>query len=314
MEKAMVFGIIMVALLAANRVQADVCEIINGSFEDDGWINDITVKEPNGWDVNVPAGEFLGYVHRDWPTEGIYNLTLYTDYYNTFEVNDMATVSQGLNLTDVNEIIFDLKLQTDSLTWDPSKVRAIVLIDDDIVWNSNNLSSGVYYNRIYTVEDKYRDGNLHKFALGIKVKVAGRLWRTYYTHWDFIECTGFCGGGGLLAGDFDRNCFVDINDLKSMAEVWLDELALDDRHNLFHDDDIIESSGGIVSFLDFAVFADSWDGDLADLQWLVEKWLQQVGLDDEHNLFKGDDVQAGGIINFFDFAIFADNWLASSYE
>jgi hypothetical protein len=198
--------------------------------------------------------------------------------------------------------------------WNSDKISSIVLIDDDVVWSSGNLSSGEYYDRVYTVEDKYRDGNLHQFALGIRVKVAGKLWQRYFAYWDNIECTGFCGGGGLLAGDFNRDCFVDINDLKMMADVWLDEPAPDDRHNLFHGDDIIESDGGIISFLDFAVFADSWDGDIAGLQGLVEKWLQPVEIDDQYNLYKGNDAQPRGIINFFDFAVFADNWLESSYE
>jgi len=313
MKKIIVIGITMVALLGANQAQAEGCEIVNGSFEDDGWVDFPPAPgEPNGWDVSVPSGEFYGYIHRDWPTEGTYNLTLYTNYFNTFDVNDTARVSQELNLKDTNEIIFDLRLDTDSSVWDPSKAIAVVLIDGEMVWDSNELGSGEYLNRVYAVEDKYRDGAPHILSFGIRVKVAERLWRSYYTDWDYIECTEFCGGGGLLAGDFNQDCYVDTNDLKLMVDVWLDEPATYDRHNLFHDDDV-EGDGGIISFRDFAVLAGNWDGDWADLKSSISDiWLQPVGLEDENNLFHGDDVQPSGIINFLDFAVFAENWLQSS--
>ena len=316
MRVAIVILITMVMmLLAANQVQAEGCRIVNGSFEDDGWVNFPPAPgEPNGWDVNVPSGEFYGYIHRDWPTEGTYNLTLSTNYFNTFDVNDTAMVYQELDLTDANEIIFDLRLDTDSSVWDPSKTIAIVLIDDEVVWDSNELSTGEYFNRVYAVEDKYRDGAAHTLSFGIRVKVAERLWRTYYTDWDYIECTEFCGGGGLLAGDFNRDCFVDMNDLKLMTDGWLGEPATDDRGNLFHGDDM-EGDGGIISFRDFAILAGNWDGDWADLKSSISDiWLNPVGLDDENNLFHGDDVQPSGIINFSDFAVLAENWLNSSYE
>jgi hypothetical protein len=257
MKNAIVTGIIMLTLLAVNRVQAESCHIVNGSFEYDGYIADITVKEPNGWDVNMLASEFKGHVYNDWVTDANWNLTLYTNYFHTFKVNDIATVYQQINLTDANEIIFDVNLATDSLKWDPNKVHALVLIDGETVWDSNNLSSGAYYDRVYTVEDKYRDGITHKLSFGIRVKVAGRLWRTYYTNWDHIECTEFCGGGGLLAGDFNHDCYVDYNDLKLFAESWLSEVEKYDRYNLFKGDDA-NDTGGTVTFRDFAIFGLNW--------------------------------------------------------
>jgi len=308
-------GITMVVLLAANLVQAEGCEIVNGSFEDDGIIADITAGEPNGWDVNVPAGKFVGYVRRDWPTEGGFNLTLYAESFASFNPNDMVIVLQDVNLTDANEVIFDIRMKLLSgMAWDPEKASAIVLIDDEVVWDSNELSSGEYLNQVYAVENKYRDGMPHTLSFGMRVNASGYLWQRYITDWDYIECTEFCGGGGLLAGDFNRDCFVDTNDLKLMADVWLDEPAVYDRGNLFHGDDV-EGDGGIVSFGDFAVLAGNWDGDWDGLRTsITDIWLNPVGLDDENNLFHGDDVQPSGIINFLDFAVFAENWLGSSYE
>lgn len=234
------------------------CEcFVNGSFEDDGYIANITVQEPNGWDVNLPASAFKGRVYNEWVTDANWNLTIYTDYFHSFEVNEMAMVSQELYLTDTNEVIFDVNLATDVLDWDPNKARAVVLVDGEAAWDSNDLSSGEYYDEVYTVEDKYRDGAPHTVSFGMRVKVAERLWQTYYTHWDYIECTEFCGGGGLLAGDFNHDCYVDYKDLKLFAESWLSEVEKYDRYNLFKGDDGAED-GGTVTFRDFAVLGLNW--------------------------------------------------------
>lgn len=312
-KKVVVIGATMIVLLAADWALADVCEIVNGSFEDDGWISDITVEEPNGWDVNVLADKFEGYVYMDWVTHGTYSLTLHSKR-RTFAAGDMATVSQEVYLTDVNEIIFDLKLETDLSEWDPNDptCAAVLLIDDYPVWESNDLEpneSGEYPNRTYTVEEEYRDAALHKLSLGIRIKVdvTETLWNRYYTYWDFIEFNLHCGGFGFLSEDINRDCYVDMNDLQMLAEVWLDAVDANDKCDLFQGD---VYPYGIINFPDFAVFADIWDGNVPDLETFVEVWLNEVDRDHEWNLFHEDK----GIINFRDFGVLADKWLASSYE
>ncbi len=264
-RKQAVVGVAIVMLLAANQVRAEECGIVNGSFEDDTWITDITVEgeEPNGWDVNVPAGKFGGYVKQDWPTDGAFNLTLYSQQWKTFDVNDMTTVSQQVNLTGIDEVIFDVNLVTypEIRLWDPDKCTAVVLIDGSVVWESNSVGTdvrGEYFDQAYTVEGKYKDSQPHLLSFGIRVDVAEKLNTSYITHWDYIECAVYCGGGGLLAGDFNRDCFVDANDLKSLAEVWLGTVEPNDKYNLFHGDD--SPDYGTINFLDFAIFADTWLG------------------------------------------------------
>lgn len=299
MKTTTVIGVTMVVLLAGNLAQADICRIVNGGFEiDKRPIDPIEPGEPNGWDVDVPAGKFSGYVKTEWVTDGgMFNLTLYSQDYATFEAGDIATVFQQMYLTDVNEITFDLKLETYYGTpWDPNKCTAVLLIDEDVVWESNSVGSDVrddYYDQTYAVEDKYRDESLHKFSLGLRVNVGETLTDYYKTQWDSVTCSVYCEGGGLLAGDFNRDCYVDINDLKLVSDVWLGEVEPDDRRNLFKGDDF----EGVINFIDFAVFANNWDGNMAELGEFAEKWL---------------DVEPNGIINFFDYAIFADNWLDSS--
>jgi hypothetical protein len=226
----------------------------------------------------------------------------------------MATVSQWIYLADANQIKFDVRLELSS-AWDPNISTAVLLIDDEVVWESNSVGAdvrGEYLNQIYTVEDKYRDEGLHKLSLGIRVNAGQMLFRRYFTHWDSIECKLFCNGGGLLAGDFNRDCYVDINDLKLAADVWLDEVDQYDRRNLFGGDDL--AGYGTIDFSDFAVYSQSWQGNAADLKMFADKWLDEVDLDDPYNLFKDDDVEPNGIVNFFDFSIFADDWLSTSYE
>jgi len=46
---------VFVALLfvAAGPAGVAVCEIVNGSFEDDGYIADVNETDPNGWRADV---------------------------------------------------------------------------------------------------------------------------------------------------------------------------------------------------------------------------------------------------------------------
>ena len=323
MKRAIVVGAVIVMVLAGNNMQAAVSVIVNGSFEDNGYIPDITVQEPNGWsDVNVPASQFGGWISNDWATDGsYYNLTLYSYWYAGFEANDIAMVSQEVYLTDVNEIIFDLKLQTYPFNqWDPNKRSAVVMVDNVEVWNSDDYApnaNGEYQDQVIAVD--VADRALHKLSLGIRADVNEALVDAdtfYYTHWDSIEFDIHCGGFGFLLGDFGRDCYVDMSDLQMLASVWLDDIVPENdpngRYNLYRNDEI--EPYGSINFFDFAVFANGWDGDMADLKMLVEQWLDKVGPDNEYNLYHGDDVHPRGIINFSDFAFFADSWLHSSYD
>jgi hypothetical protein len=318
MRNLIAIGATMLMLFAAGLAQAGVCEIVNGSFEDDGTIDDIVAQEPNGWDVNVPSGKFTGKTEASWSTDGSFSLFLSSQWFRAFAAGDSAIVSQDVFLDDVNEITFDLKLGTYSgLGWDPNNATAVVLIDDEIVWEPNSASSdirGVYTGQSYAVEDKYRDENPHKLSFGLRINIDTEdgFFEFYRVWWDSIDCVIYCNGGGFLAGDFNRDCYVDTNDLKLAADLWLDEVDSKGRFNLFQGDDL--AGLGTINFSDFAIFAEGWDGNAAELEMFAQKWLNEVALDDQYNLFKGDDIESKGIVNFFDFSIFADNWLSTSNE
>ena len=314
MHRYRYLGIVVALLAVVSAVRGEDCQVFNGSFEIDEWINDLALEDPNGWDVNMPTGKFRGYVRSDWVTDGGYNLTLYADWFVQYNAGDMATVSQQIDLTDVNEVLFDLRLDTfNSTPWDPNTATAVILIGDDVVWDSNQATSdvrGEYIGQSFVVGDKYRDGQPHTLALGLKINVTEMLFERFITQWDMFTCTLFCNGGGLLSGDINRDCYVETNDLALLVDAWLHEVDPDSRCNLYREDD---SAGyGTIGFGDFAVYALGWDGSMATLGEFADVWLHEVDLDDQHNLFKDDDVAPSGIVNSLDFATLADNWLGSS--
>jgi len=171
-KSAIFIGTAMVTLLAGNLARAEDCNMINPSFEDDALINDIAIQEPNGWSVDLLYDMFGGYVASNWSTDGPYSLTLHSEK-RQYLAGDTARVSQQIDLIDVNYITFDVKLATvyASAPWDPNVCSAVLLIDDDVVWESNSVGSdvrGEYLDRVYVVEAKYKTEDLHILSLGMR--------------------------------------------------------------------------------------------------------------------------------------------------
>jgi hypothetical protein len=262
MKKMTGFLAVLIMLMWANTIRADANGLVNGSFEADGYIDNITddITDPNtltGWDVNVPAEQFDGWVGDYWVTDGDWSLTLHSKA-EAFEVGDIAYVWQDVYLSDVNQIFFDVHLDTSGENWNPALRSAVVMIDDTVVWESPKTGTnirGEYLNRVINVS--YEDRFLHRFAIGIRADVnEPQTSIEYYTDWDNIGFDLSCGGNGFLDGDFNRDCRVDMNDLSMLADVWLEEVAIDSIYNLSSAGDDEET--GIVNFADFAVFADYW--------------------------------------------------------
>jgi len=303
MKKTIFIAAIVSVLLWAHCAQAGVSLVKNGSFENDGVLFDFTETAPQYWcDVSLPTGKFWGYVSddKDWATQGGYYLALCSYTWVTFYANDMATLSQQVYLTDVNEIIFDVKLDTTyGDPWDPSKRSAVLLIDEDVVWESNSVGSdvrGEYFDQIYTVDPKYKDTNLHKLSLGIRANVEEYLpYIDYRAKWDFVKFDTHCGGFGYLPQDLNHDCYVNMFDLAMLVEQWLAEEP-DYKYDLFQDD------GAIVNFRDYSILADRWPDyrdwkNFQDPSFLILELL-------------ASDLNDDGIVNLRDFAILARDWMA----
>jgi hypothetical protein len=255
-----VVSAVVVVLLAVSCVGAADCGLINAGFEDDAQINNISVLDPTGWDANLPAGKFQGYVSSDWATGGHYSLTLYSDWFVIFVPGDMAIVSQEMMLDDVDTISFDLKLNTRGYTpWDPNICSAVVVVDHDVVWTSGFGQAdirGEYLDQTYAVDAKYRDGRPHRLGVGLQMHVAGMLFERYASSWDSLECVPLTSAAQPVPGDFNGDGFIDLSDLVLLGARWLDPVGLADPYNLSGIDD--DEFGGVVNFYDFAVLGVNW--------------------------------------------------------
>ncbi len=248
-------------LLSAEQCLIAADGFVNGSFENNGSIGDLRVKAPDAWDVNVPAGKFSGRVVSGWHTDGQYSLSLRANWFVTYAGGEMATVSQMLVLDDVGRIGFDLKLKTlNNSAWSPGVCTAMVLIDDDAVWQSNFAQAdiqGEYPDQTCKVDGRFRDGQSHRVSLGLKMHVAGMQFETYECYWDGMELLAPAGDGEEpLAGDFNHDGYVDAGDLAMMAATWAAEVPPQSEYNLSAIDD--GDLGGIVNFFDLAVLGGNW--------------------------------------------------------
>jgi hypothetical protein len=99
-------------------------------------------------------------------------------------------------------------------------------------------------------------------------------------------------------GDFVCPDGVDIDDLAIFVDQWLLKKL---------SKDVAPGKGdGIVNFIDWAVFANGWQGDMNDLADFASQWLQR-------GAYCADIAPAhaagDGVVNMLDFAVFANNWL-----
>ncbi|MHC4664754.1 MAG: hypothetical protein ACYS9T_02200 [Planctomycetota bacterium] len=257
MNRITLIAVLMGVAALGSAAKGSDCVLVNGSFEDDEWISDINKTAPNGWDVNIPdTDKFAGEVDDHWATDPNFSLWVYSLGYATFDANDMATVSQEVYLTDVNEIVFDVNLYIYPPTaWDSSKITPVLLIDDEVVWDMTGSDiRGEYFDVTYVVDEIYQDANPHKFSLGLKVNVSETLEDFYETYWDYIEFNCYCDGYGLISGDIDRDCYVDANDLILLTDEWLSETGEKSKYNLYRVDD----PNGIVNFPDYSILSGNW--------------------------------------------------------
>jgi hypothetical protein len=315
MKKMTGFLAVLIMLMWANTIRADTNGLVNGSFEADGRILDITVKEPNGWDVNMPIGQFGGTVDNYWVTDGQYGLIIYSNPYESFVVGDIGFVSQDVYLRDVNQIVFDIFLDTypTYYNWDPTLRSAVVMIDDNVVCESpqNGVEiRGEYLNQVIAIN--YDDIGLHKLSIGLRADANEAIsYVQYYAYWDNIRFKLICGGNGFPPCDFNKDCRVDASDYAMLANRWLEEVEPNSIYNLSNEGDVV--GYGIINFNDFAIWADGLETiDYEELGSFTDLWLSEVPYDNEWNLYKGDSEPSYGIVNYADLAIFVQHWLESS--
>ncbi len=266
--------------------------IVNGSFEHDGLIGDIKTVPPYGWDVNISLPSRFGGNVGNWHTHGNYSLRLYTSSYQNFTAGENAIVSQQVDLTDANQLIFDINLcgyRMGSVPWDGNKVTAFIGIDSNNVWESNISDNGVYYDINVPIGDY---SGIHTLSLGIRVGVSQYISPSYGALWDFVKFDAFCGGFGHFDSDLNRDCYINFADFGILANSWL-------KDNLLPQDDYLDlERDGKVDLFDLAVLVDEW--------LLCSDW--QNGDCVEIPLDLAADINFDGIVNFVDYSILIKNW------
>jgi hypothetical protein len=300
MKRKIIVAVAAITLITAGIADAGVSIVMNGSFENDGSIPNITTKSPRYWcDVDLLASRFGGWVNEDASTHGGYCLTLYSQMFETFTAGETATVSQSVYLEDVNQIIFDVTLGSIWGTdyWDPNR-SAVVKIDGNTVWDSvvdlGPGAKGLYTDVAVDVNGAYKDPNLHVLSLSIKVNSGGNSNIQYWAQWDFVKFNTHCGGFGYMPEDFDRDCCVDINDLGAIAGQWL-SAEPNERYDLFTD--------GVVNFQDYVYLAEYWK---CTSRW--ENWQDSNFVEMEVPV---SDMDNSGRVDYGDILIMGSNWLTT---
>ena len=325
MKRITAFAALILLCFFVSTVGATVSIVKNGSFEYDGLIADVTVEQPHYWcDVNIPAGKFGGYVSSFWSTHGLdegYSLTLFSQYNAILHAGDMGGVSQKMFLEDtVREISFDLLLSSSAGPWDGNKRVAVVMLDGNDIWDSNDIAvspDGEYIGEQIDI-NSFTDNAMHTLTLAIKSKVTETFkpYVEYQATWDFVKFDSYCGGLGYLPYDFDHDCYVDINDLWVLTDEWLGTQST--QFDLFADD------AGTIDFRDFTVFASHWwDANCQEPDYCSGCDFDQSGAVDTNDLFGlaenwlnysvlYSDIDGDGSVRFDDFAGFAGGWMQTS--
>ncbi len=252
-------GLMTITVLAMSvGMCATANGIVNPSFEDDGDIFSVAFfGAPTGWTESLP-GNYDAKVSTDWSTNGIYSLSIFAKA-RTYYSFSQAAMSQDVNFTDHNNLVFDFKAiaikTADTNDWDNTKFRAFVDINGVTVWESPN-DVNVIENQIIDVSGYSGIANL---SLGIKVLSLYEAFEySYNTIWDNIRLTNDtvflpCGGNGYLDTDLNYDCYVDFNDMKIILDNWLN----DDFDGMPPYGQLINIDGsGLVNFMDYSMVAD----------------------------------------------------------
>lgn len=280
----------------------------NTSFEADGFINNILTNEPNGWDVNF-VGPFDGFVSGDVATDGNYALTIFAPDDTQFLEGDAAKISQDINMTDYVGVFFDFdiyaRFYSTEVQWDPNYCKLGIYIDDTMVWDSNVLSNGTYYNSHI---DLSGINGIHTFSLGTQYLKNTNIDDNYYSSYDYLRFykSGPCFGNGYTAMDLNFDCYVDILDIYALMEYWLADVNdpyIPAYVKQFYDVD--PNNKGMIDFVDYANLASHiYDGITTDIRD-HDSVDGTLPLEMDVN-FDGCDT-TDGIVNFIDYAQITGN-------
>jgi serine/threonine protein kinase len=130
-------------------------------------------EDTTGWDLKIGDSHILGKYTDEWASEGSKSYKIYmigdANFEYCFISGIRTTINQNVDLTDVDEILFDLNLKPGIATKDsqgnPVRTKAVAFVDGEQVFLSNENADGQQLNQKISPNKKYPGKHDLKFGL-----------------------------------------------------------------------------------------------------------------------------------------------------
>lgn len=194
--------VLLVLLVFASPIAISmaVAEITNPGFEEGSWESDWTFAAEGQMSYNRASQGLNG--------GGIYHLQLFSIYQQTVYSGNYVTASQDINLTNVDTLKFDARLDG-PFGWATDIAIAEVLIGDDVVWSSH--LGGDYFNTSVPVTGY---SGLHTLSLRNRVYLTKHVANVQIANFDNFRLEV-----AVSPGDVDGNGTVDLMDTIAALQV-----------------------------------------------------------------------------------------------
>lgn len=130
-------------------------------------------EETSGWALKIGDSHILGKYTNDWASEGANSYKIYmigdANYEYCFISGIRTTINQTVDLTDVDEVLFDLNLKPGTTTVDsqgnPVRTKAVAFIDKEQLYLSPDNATGQQLNQRLILNKRYPGKHDLKFGL-----------------------------------------------------------------------------------------------------------------------------------------------------
>lgn len=130
-------------------------------------------EDTSGWALKIGDSHILGKFTSDWASEGANSYKIYmigdVNYEYCFISGIRTTINQTVDLTDVDEILFDLNLKPGATSVDsqgnPVRTKAVAFIDKEQLYLSGDNATGQQLNQRLILNKRYSGKHDLKFGL-----------------------------------------------------------------------------------------------------------------------------------------------------
>jgi serine/threonine protein kinase len=130
-------------------------------------------EDVTGWDLKIGDSHILGKYTGDWASEGSKSYKIYmigdANYEYCFISGIRTTINQNVDLTDVDDVLFDMNFKSGTVTKDsqgnPVRTKAVAFIDGEQVYLSNENTNGQQFDQTISLNKRYPGKHDLKFGL-----------------------------------------------------------------------------------------------------------------------------------------------------